>query len=83
MNRLSYLCNGGERNGLCWHLKAEDKSPARGIAIMTTGPVCGATVDTQETEFKTQFAGKKYFFCSEECRKEFEDRPQDFLEIAA
>jgi len=50
---------------------------------MTTGPVCGATVDTQETEFKTQFAGKKYFFCSEECRKEFEDRPQDFLEIAA
>lgn len=50
---------------------------------MTTDPVCGGPVDEQETEFKTQFAGKKYFFCSEECRKEFEDRPQDHLEIAA
>jgi YHS domain-containing protein len=50
---------------------------------MTTDPVCGATVDEQESEFKTQFAGKRYFFCSEECRKEFEDRPADYLEIAA
>jgi YHS domain-containing protein len=32
---------------------------------MTTDPVCGGPVDEQETEFKTQFAGKKYFFCSE------------------
>lgn len=50
---------------------------------MTTDPVCEATVDEQESEFKTQFAGKRYFFCSEECRKEFEDRPADYLEIAA
>ena len=50
---------------------------------MTTDPVCGTTLDEQEPEFLTMFAGKKYFFCSEECRKEFEDRPEEFLEIAA
>jgi YHS domain-containing protein len=55
--------------------------PAGGI--MTTDLVCGAIVDEQESEFKTQFAGKKYYFCSEECRKEFEDRPAEYLEIAA
>ena len=50
---------------------------------MTTDPVCGTTLDEQGSEFRTMFAGKKYFFCSEECRKEFEDRPEEFLEIAA
>jgi P-type Cu+ transporter len=50
---------------------------------MTTDPVCEMTIDERESEFQTQFAGKKYFFCSEECRKEFEDRPDEYLEIAA
>ena len=50
---------------------------------MTTDPVCDRTIDETESEFQTQFAGKKYFFCSEECRKEFEDRPDEYLEIAA
>ena len=50
---------------------------------MTTDPVCGNTVEEQEAEFQTQFAGKKYFFCSEECREEFEDRPVDYLGAAA
>jgi Cu+-exporting ATPase len=50
---------------------------------MTTDPVCGTTVDEREAEFRTQFAGKKYFFCSEECREEFEDRPGEYLEAAA
>jgi YHS domain-containing protein len=50
---------------------------------MTTDPVCGAILNEQESEFRTLFAGKKYFFCSEECRKEFEDRPEEYLEIAA
>lgn len=40
-------------------------------------------VEEKKAEFQTQFAGKKYFFCSEECRKEFEDQPQDYVETAA
>jgi YHS domain-containing protein len=50
---------------------------------MTTDPVCGTTVDERDSEFKTQFAGKKYFFCSDECRKEFEERPDEYLVEAA
>jgi YHS domain-containing protein len=50
---------------------------------MTPDPVCGLRVDEKKAEFQTQFAGKKYFFCSEECRKEFEDQPQDYVETAA
>ncbi len=50
---------------------------------MTTDPVCGTRVDESNAEFKTQFAGVKYFFCSEECRKEFEEDPGGYLETAA
>jgi P-type Cu+ transporter len=50
---------------------------------MTMDPVCGTRINERSTEFQTQFAGKKYFFCSEECRKEFEADPEEFLETAA
>jgi len=51
--------------------------------FMTTDPVCGMKVDERRTEFQTQFAGKKYFFCSDECRKEFEADPNEYVETAA
>ena len=50
---------------------------------MAIDPVCGMKVDEKNTQFQTQFAGKKYYFCSEDCREEFENRPEDYLEIAA
>jgi YHS domain-containing protein len=50
---------------------------------MTTDPVCGTRIDDKSAEFQTQFAGRKYFFCSDECRKEFEERPEEFVEAAA
>jgi YHS domain-containing protein len=50
---------------------------------MTTDPVCGMGIDEKTSEFQAMFAGKKYFFCSEECRSEFEERPEDYMETAA
>ena len=50
---------------------------------MTRDPVCGMKVDDNRAEFQTQFAGKKYFFCSDECRKEFEAEPDAYVETAA
>jgi YHS domain-containing protein len=47
-----------------------------------TDPVCGRKID-ENTEFQARFAGKKYAFCSEECRKEFEERPEEYVETAA
>jgi YHS domain-containing protein len=50
---------------------------------MTKDPVCGTTIDDRQPEFQMQFAGKKYYFCSDECRKEFEEQPEEFVETAA
>jgi YHS domain-containing protein len=51
--------------------------------IMTVDPVCGMKVEEKKSEFTTQFAGKKYFFCSENCKQEFEADPDEFVETAA
>jgi YHS domain-containing protein len=51
--------------------------------FMAIDPVCGMKVDEIRTEFHTQFAGKKYFFCSEECQTEFENRPDEFATVTA
>ncbi len=50
---------------------------------MTNDPVCGMRVNEEATEFHTLFAGKKYHFCSAECREEFEDQPADYVEPTA
>jgi YHS domain-containing protein len=50
---------------------------------MAIDPVCGMNLEENRAEFKTQFAGKKYFFCSEECQQEFESRPEEFAEATA
>jgi YHS domain-containing protein len=44
---------------------------------MTADPVCGMKIGEQSAEFHTQFDRQEYFFfCSDECRKEFEQRSQ-------
>ena len=50
---------------------------------MAIDPVCGMRVDEKNSKFQTMFAGKKYFFCSEECRKEFEENQEEFVDAVA
>jgi YHS domain-containing protein len=50
---------------------------------MTIDPVCGVKVDEKKSEFQTQFEGRKYCFCSEGCKQEFEADPDEFAEAAA
>jgi YHS domain-containing protein len=50
---------------------------------MAIDPVCGMKVDENSAPAHTQFAGKKYSFCSEECRKKFEQNPEQYAQTAA
>ena len=45
---------------------------------MQTDPVCGMQVDDQNAEAETEFQGKTYYFCSEECKVEFEQEPEQY-----
>jgi YHS domain-containing protein len=54
----------------------------RGGRFMTNDPVCGMQVD-ENTSPHSQYGGKKYSFCSEECRDNFEKTPEQFVQSAA
>jgi YHS domain-containing protein len=43
---------------------------------MQKDPVCGMTVDDQKSASKSQFQGTTYFFCSEECKRKFDQQPE-------
>ena len=50
---------------------------------MTTDPVCGMKVDEQTAAAQSQYGGKKYNFCSEECKKKFEQSPEQYAKSVA
>jgi uncharacterized membrane protein YraQ (UPF0718 family)/YHS domain-containing protein len=46
-------------------------------------PVCGMRVDRFATPHRAELAGHTYFFCSSDCRQEFERSPDDYARPAS
>jgi|GraSoiStandDraft_54_1057290.scaffolds.fasta_scaffold218489_2 YHS domain-containing protein len=90
-NQSRLRAEEGEQDQL-FGVATERRGPCNGVArenniceeeFMAIDPVCGMKVDENRAEFQTQFAGKKYFFCSEDCQSEFENRPDEFATVTA
>jgi len=45
---------------------------------MPIDPVCGMEVG-EETEFKVEYDGKVYYFCSPHCKAQFEANPEKYI----
>ena len=50
---------------------------------MAIDPVCGMDVNEKSAPAKSEYDGKTYYFCSPNCREEFEDDPEQYIESAA
>lgn len=46
---------------------------------MVTDPVCGADVNPQQTEVQSEKDGEMFYFCSIDCREEFEENTAEYL----
>ena len=42
-------------------------------------PVCGMEIDPASAAGKSEYKGKPYFFCSEQCKKTFDADPEAVL----
>ena len=42
-------------------------------------PICKMVVDERIAEYKSQYKGKTYYFCSAGCKKEFEANPENYV----
>ena len=49
---------------------------------MATDPVCNMQADEEDAEFTAKYEGKTYYFCSESCKKEFENDPEEYVSAA-
>lgn len=47
---------------------------------MVRDPVCEMEIDERSTRFSTEYLGKTYFFCSENCKSKFEKNPEHYIE---
>ncbi len=46
---------------------------------MAIDPVCGMEVDDGSTKDRVAHEGTTYYFCSQDCKDEFEASPQDYI----
>ncbi len=49
---------------------------------MAIDPVCEMEVDEKKAT-KVEYQGKTYYFCSERCKRDFQERPEQFVRSAA
>lgn len=41
-------------------------------------PVCGMQVSEQNAAAKSQYQGETYYFCSQDCKEQFDQNPQQY-----
>jgi YHS domain-containing protein len=71
---LTYsACVGAER-----HFFVYNKMLLRDV-VMTIDPVCKMGVNEKKTIFKSEYKGKTYYFCSAQCKNEFEKNPEKYV----
>ncbi|HEV2127893.1 MAG TPA: YHS domain-containing protein [Thermomicrobiales bacterium] len=46
-------------------------------------PVCGMELTPGQVEAQARYKGKAYYFCSEECRRTFEENPEAYVSTSA
>ncbi len=47
---------------------------------MQIDPVCEMEVDPATAQWKSEYQGKVYYFCSPGCKRSFEKEPEKYLE---
>jgi Cu+-exporting ATPase len=46
---------------------------------MARDPVCGMEVDEKDAAGSSEYRGKTYYFCSGDCKKQFDQKPEQFV----
>ena len=48
-----------------------------------TDPVCGMQVESTQAPAQSQYEGQSYYFCSEECKRQFDADPKQYVDKLA
>ncbi len=63
------------------------RCPKHGIhlggTMKVTDPVCGMRFEQKKAVTSVEYQGRTYYFCTEACRRQFEEDPDRYLEQPA
>jgi len=48
------------------------------MATQSKDPICGMNVDPSKAQYKTEYQGKQYVFCSQQCLSKFKQNPNQY-----
>lgn len=46
--------------------------------VAAVDPVCGMTIEESDAVGTSEYEGKTYYFCSKDCKEEFDSAPEDY-----
>ncbi|MFB3925509.1 MAG: YHS domain-containing protein [Syntrophales bacterium] len=46
---------------------------------MVIDPVCKMEIDEKKSRCRSEYNGKTYHFCSQECKEEFDEDPEEYV----
>ncbi len=61
------------------------QKPAQALPVISAeakDPICGMTVDTTKTTYKSEFQGKWFYFCCAGCKQKFDKEPAKHAALA-
>jgi YHS domain-containing protein len=47
---------------------------------MTKDPICGRQIDENTVISKTNYQGREYRFCSQDCKRKFDQHPDRYIQ---
>jgi xanthine dehydrogenase accessory factor len=56
----------------------EEPGPAE-LPERATDPVCGMAVDTEGSTYRSEYAGRSFYFCCAGCKQTFDKQPEKYL----
>ena len=48
---------------------------------MAIDPVCGMDIDEEKASARTAYDGETFYFCSQDCKREFLEEPEIYVEL--
>lgn len=46
---------------------------------MAIDPICKMEIDENDTEYISEYKGRKYYFCSQFCKMDFDESPEKYV----
>ncbi len=52
----------------------------KGVRMAVKDPVCGMTIEEDHAVGTSEYNGTTYYFCSKDCKEEFDENPEDYAD---